>query len=203
MLDLIRQMKRTKEISMDRDKRTTREEPKVSALESIKGRWKTLRKSGRLCKEWQDFDVFYAWYDKQPLIGNRFYVITPDLRLPPDTICSPETAMILSKALFEYLSEYKIKVTDKYPLGVRQVRRGELVYLTYTQPGGSRDGGRYTDPYECQRDWLRARVKFIDRYREEHKNSPDVLEMLSHYERKLHQHIEQQLEYKTGNWRDQ
>lgn len=201
MLDLIRQMKRTQEISMDRDKRTTREEPKVSEFDSIKGRWITLRKAGKLCEEWLDFNAFHQWYLKQPPIGNRFYVITPDLRLPGETVCTPENTMILSKALFEFLAEYKLKPKEKYPLGVRQVRRGDLTYITYTQPGGSRDGGRYEDPHECQRGWLKARVEFIEHYREEHKNSPDVLEMLDHYERKLRQHIEQKLEYKLGNWR--
>lgn len=203
MLDLINQMRRTREVSMDRDKRTTRQEPKVTPFESIRGKWGTLRRGGKLCKEWQDFKVFYEWFQKQPPIGNRFFVITADPRLPAGTLCGPDTAMILSKGLYEYISEYKLNQSGDLPVGVRVIVKGECRYLTFTTPGGSRTGGRYKDAHECQQGWLAARLKFVERYYHEHKDSPDVLELIRHFENGLRYHIEHKLEYKIGNWRDQ
>lgn len=203
MLDLINQIRRTNKASMDRDNRTVRPTPKISAFDSLKGKWRTLRREKRLCDEWLDFDLFHQWFEAQPKIASRYYIITPNPLLPPGTKGGPDTMMVISKGLFEYLTEFRLIKNERLPVGVRSFQLNEVVQYGYTVPGGSTRVGGFKDPLECQMGWLQARIEFVERYCEEHKDSKNVLELLAYFQARLRYHIEHKLEYHVGNWRNQ
>lgn len=204
MLDLINQIRRTQSIEAAKDNRTTTTENKKPAIADLREKWRALRRNSKLVKEWQDYDTFKLWYDAQPTVLGRYFVLMLDPRLPPNTEVGPDTCLIISKGFMEYLAEFRIKVYEGVPVGVRKYRRVDgKVFYSYTSPGGSQRSGRFDDPLECQMAWLKARIAFVERYYPEHGDSPRIRELMDHFQQRHRYHIEHKLEYKIGNWRDQ
>lgn len=202
MLDLINRLKNAKTATKPQREKEPLPNCGVPLRKIIQERYRS-RKIGKQCvKEWRDFEVFWQWFEQQPLPNCRSWLLVTAPRLSEQQQWGPDTTAIMSTTLYGVLIEKGLKEPeDGLPYGVRVVGSRTTPAYCYSQAGQRGNSQTYKDPLECQFAWLRARIDYLNTFKAIHNNCPRVSAIIDHCCSVFQECIDTNTAYHKNQWR--